>query len=557
MKIRYIVLFTCLLSVFLVPGLNKKVQAQKAFEVSKNLEIFTTLYKEINTYYVDEIQPSDLMETGIESMLKTLDPYTVFIPESKIEDVRVMTTGKYGGIGALIQRREDYVIISEPYEDSPSDKAGLKAGDKILAIDGKSMKGLSSSDVSELLKGEAGTSFLMEVEHYGNGKADQITITRENIQIPDIPFYEVLENQVGYIKLTGFTQQAGVKFKKAFNELRAKAQLNGLIIDLRDNGGGLLNEAVDIVNLFVPKGELIVNTKGRLADRSKSYHTRLDPTDTELPIVVLVNSQSASASEILSGSVQDLDRGLIVGHRTYGKGLVQNVLPLSYNSQLKVTVAKYYIPSGRCIQAIDYSHKDENGHFGIIPDSLISEFTTKNGRKVYDGGGVQPDVITELPEIGEVTINLFGKNMFFDFANEFYLKNEKIDPAANFEISDQVYDEFVEFLKKREFTYATLTERKLEELQKVAEDEKYKEKLESLLIELEKEISSCKTNDLEMYKDQIKEILKAEIVTRYYYQKGRVETMLKNDPEVAKAIELIGNKVQYKTLLTGHLKDIN
>ncbi len=553
MKSRYTKLIFGILTVLIISNSLGRVHAQKAFEVSKNLEIFTTLYKELNTYYVDELQPTDLMETGIGSMLETLDPYTVYIPESQIEDVRVMTTGKYGGIGALIQKQGDHVVITEPYKDSPSDKVGLKAGDKIIAIDGKSMVGLNSSDVSELLKGEAGTMFNMEIERFGVRKT--MEIIRENIKIPDITFHDVLDNQMGYIKLTGFTHKAAVKFKQAYTELKAETPLNGLIIDLRDNGGGLLNEAVDIVNLFVPKDELVVNTIGRLADRSKTYKTRFEPMDTEIPIVVLVNNQSASASEILSGSIQDMDRGVVMGHRTYGKGLVQNVIPLSYNSQLKVTVAKYYIPSGRCIQAIDYSHKDENGHFTKIPDSLVSEFSTKNGRKVYDGGGVQPDVKTDLPEIGEVTINLFAKNMIFDFVNDFYSKNSQIVPPNEFEISEAIYNDFIQYLKDNKFTYTTMTERKFEELRIIAEEENYKDNLEALLSSLEKEVASCKENDLEIYKDQIQEILKGEIVTRYYYQSGRVEAMLKKDPEVNEALKLLSAKDRYKEILEGHLQE--
>ena len=524
-------------------------QNQNQFEISKNLEIFNTLYKELNTYYVDDLEAGELMQTGIEAMLETVDPYTIYIPESKIEDVRMMTTGKYGGMGSLIQKQGEYVVITEPYEGSPSAKAGIKAGDRIISIDGKNMIGKSSSDVSTLLKGEAGTSITLEIEKQFSGERIEYEITRENIKIPDVPYYGIVGENTGYIKLTGFTQHASRNVRNALKDLKSNNNISSLILDLRNNGGGLLSEAVNIVNLFVDKGKLVVTTKGKMPEKDKSYNTRYTAIDKEIPLIVMVNSQSASASEIVAGAIQDFDRGIILGHRTFGKGLVQNVIPLNYNTQMKITVAKYYIPSGRCIQAIDYSHKDENGRFEKIPDSLVTEFKTQNGRKVFDGGGIMPDIKTSYKDIGEITINLFSKNIIFNFANKYYYENDTIITADKFEVSDDLYNDFIKYVKEQDFEYATQTERKLADLRRISSDESYSEELNDLLNKMEEELSVAKENDIHKHKEDIKQFLLSEIVTRYYYLEGRIESSLKFDPDLESALELFNDSEKFTSIL--------
>ena len=524
------------------------------FEIIKNLDIFTEIYKQLDIHYVDPISPGQLMKTGVDSMLGTLDPFTNFIPEADIEDVTLMTTGQYGGIGAIIQKQGDFVTISELYEGFPADKSGLIAGDKILEVDGQSAKGKNTEEVSKILKGEPGTTIRLLISREETAKPFEVLVKRENVKIDNIPYYGMLENGVGYIKLSGFTQDAGREVKKAFTELKEKNDLKGFILDLRGNGGGLLNEAVDIVNIFVDKGELVVSTKGKDIAKNKSYSTHTKPLDTEIPIVVLVDRASASASEIVSGAIQDLDRGVIIGQRTYGKGLVQNVLPLSYKSKLKITVAKYYIPSGRCIQAIDYSHRDEEGHAYKVPDSLISEFTTKSGRKVYDGGGIDPDVTIEPQKFNSITQALFTEFIIFDYANKFRREHDKIDDPEKFEITDDIYNDFIKFVDSRNFDYTTESEIAVNTLKKITEKEHYLNSVTPELEALEKKLMHNKSEDIITHRDEISEILKIEIATRYYYQKGKIKASLSNDPEIKKAIVLIGNQQEYNNILSSTTK---
>jgi carboxyl-terminal processing protease len=528
------------------------------FEISKNLDIFTELYKQLDINYVDEVNPGDLMKTGIDAMLETLDPFTNYIPESQIEDYQLLTTGQYGGIGALIHKQGDYVVVSEPYEGFPAQKHGLIAGDKILEVDGKSAKGKSTEEVSNVLKGEPGTSITILVERLNTDEPIAIELQRENVKIDNIPYYGMLNEHIAYIKLSGFTHNAGEEVKKAFSELKENNDLKGLVFDLRGNGGGLLNEAVDIVNIFTDKGELVVSTKGKESSRNKSYYTTNKPVDLEIPLVFLVDPGSASASEIVAGAMQDLDRGVILGQRTYGKGLVQNVLPLSYNSKVKVTVAKYYIPSGRCIQAIDYSHKDEDGYAHKVPDSLLAEFQTKNGRKVFDGAGIEPDIYFEPEQMSPITMSLFTKYVLFDYANEFYLGHDSIPSAEEFVFTDEMYDDFVEYVNNREdFEYTTATEKTLQKLIEVSEKEAYYASISAEIEALQEILNHNKDEDLLTHKDIISEILAIEIVSRYYYQKGKVITSLKSDPEVKKAIELIEETTNYGSILSGKSAGMN
>ncbi|TNF23658.1 MAG: PDZ domain-containing protein [Bacteroidetes bacterium] len=519
------------------------------FEISKNLDIFITLFKELNLYYVDETQPGDLMEEGINGMLESLDPYTTFIPESDIEDYRFMTTGQYGGIGALIRKKDSLVVVAEPYEDFPAMKAGLVAGDIILEVNGKSTEGKSTSDVSAILKGQPQTEVKVKVQRYGKDKPFDVTIVREEIQIKSVPYFGMLNNEVGYVTLSSFTDNCSKEVKDAVVALKEKG-MKKLVLDLRGNPGGLLNEAVALSNLFVPKGEMIVSTKGKVKEWNKDYRATQTPLDKDIPLVVLVNSGSASASEIVSGVIQDLDRGVVVGQRTFGKGLVQTTRPLSYNSQLKVTTAKYYIPSGRCIQALDYSHRNEDGSVGKVPDSLISVFQTKAGRLVYDGGGINPDVEVEPLQLSDVAFNLGVKMLYFDFATEYFHNHPNIAPVSEFKVNDELYAEFRKWLETKDFDYTTDSEKMLEKLKEVAEDEKYYKRIRTEYEALEAKVKHDKEKDLEDFQDEVKDLLRGELVSRYYHQRGRIQAMLEEDQEVNKALELFANMEEYNRILT-------
>ncbi len=541
--------------IILLSSSSLKAQNENNFEISKNLEIFISMYNELNKNYVDELNPGELMVTGIESMLETLDPYTVYIPESQIEDYRMMTTGQYGGIGSLIHRKGEYVVISEPYEGYPAQKSGLIAGDRLLSINGEEMTGKPSDEVSKFLKGQPGTSITLVVERDGEDKPLEFEVKRENITIKDIPYYGMLNEDIGYIKLTGFTQQAGNKVKNAYVDLQKDSKPSGLILDLRNNGGGLLQEAVNITNIFVDKGQLVVSTKGRLKDKNQDHYTRFTGIDTKIPLVVLINAHSASASEIVAGAIQDMDRGVILGQRSFGKGLVQNVIPLSYNSQMKVTVAKYYIPSGRCIQAIDYSMKDEDGYFTKIPDSLVNEFKTRNGRLVYDGGGIEPDIVLPPKKFSPILASLFTKYLIFDFATKYAREHPEIGPPEDFRITDEIYNDFVAFLSDKDYDYVTASEKKLEELKESATRENSFNAIEEQYSMLKKAMMHNKEEDLQTYREEISELLKMEIVTRYFYQEGKIRASLNTDPEIERAIEILENPKLYQSVLDGSYQE--
>jgi carboxyl-terminal processing protease len=465
-----------------------------------------------------------------------------------------MTTGQYGGIGALIHKNGDFVVISEPYEGFPAQKAGLRAGDKILEINGKSMVDKNSDEVSEILKGQPGIELELKIDRVGVTDPFVVSVMREEIKIPNIPYYGMLRGGIGYIRLNSFTQNAGNEVKKAFTELKSNNELKGIIIDLRGNGGGLLNEAVNICNIFVDQNQLIVSTKGKIASKNQDHMTRFAPVDKDIPLAILVDKGSASASEIVAGAIQDLDRGVIIGQRTYGKGLVQNVVPLTYNSQVKITVAKYYIPSGRCIQAIDYFHKDQNGLSEKVPDSLISEFNTKNGRLVYDGGGIEPDVDMTAQKLSKISQVLITKYLLFDYANQYALEHASIDPPDQFVVTDETYNELIAFLKDKNYDYQTASEEALEKLKTTATKENYFDAIEPEYNALKSKILHDKSEDLITYKEEIKFLLKDEIVSRYYYQKGRIVASLSDDPEIAKAIEVLEGTATYLAILDGTIK---
>ncbi len=524
-----------------------KSQNTNYFETSKNIEIFTDLYKELDMFYVDEVNSGDLIKTAIDEMLNSLDPYTTYIPESDIEDYRFMTTGQYGGIGAMITKRGDYVLISEPYEGFPAQKAGLMAGDKILEVNGKSAKGKTTEELSSILKGQPNTEVTILIERDGETFAKKFN--REKVTVKSVPYYGFLEDGIAYIKLRSFTRNCANDIKSALSDLKSEQELKGIILDLRSNPGGLLNESIDIVNLFVDKGEEIVTTKGKIKDWDKTYVAKYNPVDEKTPLIVLINSNSASASEIVSGSVQDLDRGLIIGRRSFGKGLVQQSRKLPYNSQLKVTVAKYYIPSGRCIQALDYSNRNEDGSVGKVPDSLISTFYTRNGREVKDGGGVTPDIKTENEEVSDISISLMNKRLVFDFATQFRYKNEKIESIENFEITDEIFNNFVEFLSDKEYQYTTATEDALDIFKEITDEEGTSDLILEEFNLLTEKIKFNKENDLENNKEEIKEFISNEIVSRYYYQEGRIIDRLKHDKDIDEALRLFKNMDEYHSLL--------
>jgi len=527
-------------------------EKQNNFEIAKSLDIYNSLLRELNLNYVDEINPGELNETAIKAMLDGLDPYTVFIPESDIENAKFMTTGEYGGIGAIIQYDGEFTRISDPYYGWPAQKAGIIAGDVILEVNGVDCKKKNTQEVSNLLKGQPGTEVTLKLKRYGQEKPIEKTLKREKVKIDNIPYYKLFDNGIAYLQLSGFTRDAAKEVKEKFAEMRKKGQLKGFVLDLRGNGGGLMNEAVDIVNMFIPKGKPVVSMKGKAATANSLHPTTNDPVDLDIPLAVLVDGNSASASEIVAGAIQDYDRGVIIGERTFGKGLVQNILPLSYNTQMKVTVAHYYIPSGRCIQEIDYSHKKDTTQ--TKNDSLGKAFKTIHGRTVYEGHGIMPDVKVKRDPYAIVTAYLYGKNYIFDYANKYYSEHKSIDSADRFQIDEATYQDFMKFVKDKKFSYTTESEKAIEKLKKTAKDEGYLDKIKPQIELLEKNLAAEKANDLISNRKDIEELLRSEIVGRYYYQKGRIVASLNDDPDLKRAFEILLNtngKDEYHSILSG------
>ncbi len=531
-------------------GIAAQAPTEKYFDIARNLDIFATLLKEVNSYYVDDVNPNRMVKSGIDAMLNTLDPYTNYIPEDEIENYRTMTTGMYGGIGAIIGRRKDRNIILMPYNGFPADKAGLRIGDEILEIDGFDVKKKNSAEVSKLLKGQAGTKVKLKIVKLGKTEPEIIEFQRERIKVDNVPYFGMVSGNIGYIQLSEFTSDASREVKKGIEDLKAKGATK-LIFDLRDNPGGLLNEAVNISNLFIPKDKLVVNTKGKVAEWVKEYKALNPPFDTEIPIAVLISGKSASASEIVSGVIQDYDRGVLIGQKSYGKGLVQTTRPLTYNSQLKVTTAKYYIPSGRCIQAIDYSNRGSDGTVKKFADSLRMAFKTSNGRVVYDGGGVSPDVEVKRESYAQITASLISKDLIFDYASAYYLAHPKIVPAKEFQLSDAEYNDFVTWLKDKEYDYTTKVETSIKDLAAAAQKEKYYDEIKVQLDALKTRMAHNKEHDLEKNKDEIREVLEHEIVSRYYFEKGVKEAGFDDDPEVKEAVRVLNDTALYQKILSG------
>jgi carboxyl-terminal processing protease len=523
---------------------------ERYFEITRNLDIFSTLFKEVNAYYVDEINPNKLIKTGIDAMLASLDPYTNYIPEDDIEDYRTMTTGEYGGIGAVIGRRNGKNVIMMPYEGFPAHKAGLIIGDEILTVDDVEVTDKNTSEISQLLKGQANTSLIVEVKRYGIDKKLEIEITREKITIDNVPYSGMVSDGIGYIKLSDFTTGAGKEVKKSLERLK-KEGAQKIVLDLRDNPGGLLNEAVNVSNIFINQGSEVVSTKGKVTDWNKTYKALNQPSDTEIPVVVLTSRHSASAAEIVSGVIQDYDRGVLVGERTFGKGLVQATRPLTYNSQLKITTAKYYIPSGRCIQAINYSERNKDGSVSAMPDSLKSEFKTQRGRKVFDGGGVDPDIEVKKSIPASITISLASKGLIFDYALKYHFAHDNIATARDFKLTDEEYEEFVAWLSDKDFDYTTKVEKTIETLTKYAKKEKYYDKIEAEIKELESRVMHNKEQDLKEFSSEIRSFLEEKIVNQYYLIKGNFETRFDHDVQLQAAIDVLQDSQKYEELLTG------
>lgn len=522
-------------------------EKQNNFEIAKSIDIYNDLLRELNLNYVDEIDPAALNETAIDAMLQGLDPYTVFIPESEIESYKLMTTGEYGGIGAIIQYDGEYTRISDPYEGWPAQKAGLRAGDAILSVNGVDTHKKPTDQVSELLKGQPGTEVTLKIKRYGVEKPIEFTLKREKVKIDNISYATVFDNGIGYVSFNSFTKNAANEMKQHLVDMKKDHELKGFIIDLRGNGGGLLNEAVEIVNLFLPKGKPVVSTKGKSQQAASMYATSNQPVDEQIPLAILVDGGSASASEILSGAIQDYDRGVVIGQRTFGKGLVQNILPLSYNTQMKVTIAKYYIPSGRCIQEIDYSHKKDTTY--SKNDTLGKPFKTAAGRTVYEGHGIMPDIKIEPLKYATVTAYLYAKNFIFDYATKFVHEHASIAPADQFKIDDATYTDFMKFVKDKGFSYTTESEKKINEFKKLAKEEGYLESVGAQIEALEKKLKADKENDLVKNRPDIEELLRLEIVGRYYYQKGRIVASLDKDDDLNTAFEILLDKQRYESIL--------
>lgn len=546
-----------LIFIFLLTGISSSIfsqQTTKTFRISKSLSIFNSVLRELDMYYVDTLNHEKMIKHAVDNMLRSLDPYTVYIPETESDDISLMTTGEYGGIGSLITKTPEGICISEPYEGMPAQKHGLKAGDIIVEIDGEKLSGLSVAEASSKLKGTPSTEVHLKIKRYGQKKIIEKKFLRERIQLHPISFSKIAAPKTGYILLNDFTDQAALEVKSTIQEMIRQHQIESVILDLRNNGGGLIDEAVKIMGYFVPKGTEIVSTKGKGAQVSYTYKTTLEPIFPDMKIIVLVNSASASASEILAGAIQDLDRGIIIGERTFGKGLVQNIRPVSYGGHVKITTAKYHIPSGRCIQAIDYAQRHEDGSLKRLPDSLTNEFKTRKGRIVKDGGGIIPDSITRDERKINIAYYIFAQNLYFDYATRYAAQYETIAHPAQFKLTDSDFNDFVAFIKERKFTYTPQTKKYFDELHEFSKleglDKEAQNEFEALKLKLMPDMDT----ELNKNKEEILDLLSTEIIKRYYYQKGVIEYSLINDVDLKTATDLLNNPEKYQSLLQRGIK---
>lgn len=522
--------------------------AERYFEIAKNLDIFATLFKEVNALYVDEVNPNQLVRTGIDAMLGSLDPYTNYIPEDEVEDYRTMNTGQYGGIGAVTREINNRTVVTMIMEGYGAQKGGLKIGDEILKIDNVELARLTREQSSQMMKGQIGTPVSLTVKRPGTDAPITLKFVREKIKLHNVPFYGLIADDIGYIQLSDFTPDAGREVKNALVALKEKGARNA-ILDLRGNPGGLLLEAVNITNLFIPKGKLVVSTKGKIPEHNLNYESLNVPLDVDMPVAVLINRGSASASEIVAGTLQDYDRGVVVGEKSYGKGLVQVSRPLSYNSQLKVTTAKYYTPTGRCIQVLDYTHRRDDGSVGSIPDSLKKEFKTPNGRVVFDGGGIDPDIKTKPMEAHPLTQVLFEKGFIFDYASLYAAKRTEPVDSKTFSLTNEEYQQFVQWMNGKNYEYKSLMEFQLEQFTEEAKKERYYQDIKGQLDQVVSRISENKKNELMLYKDQIKMLLEEEIVSRFHLEKGSIEARFKYDTDVMEAVKILHDPARYRKIL--------
>ncbi len=540
-----------LVAIMAIGLISSTAPSDRFFEISKNMEILSSVYAEVNRYYVDTIDANKLMKTGIDAMLGSLDPYTNYIPEDDIEDFRFISTGQYGGIGALIGTRNNRVLILLPYEGFPAHNSGLKVGDEILEIDGHDVRGNQTNDISKLLKGQADTEVNLLIKRFNHPEPFVLTLTRKRITVKNVPYYGMINEEVGYFRLTGFTQNAGANVQEAIEKLKAQGAKK-YVFDLRGNGGGLLNEAVNISSLFVPRGSEVVSMRGKVSKWNETFYTQNEPILKNEPIIILTDGHSASASEIVSGVIQDYDRGVLIGRKTYGKGLVQATMNTAYNSKVKVTTAKYYIPSGRCIQAIDYADRDEHGRAKRIPDSLLVAFKTANGRTVYDGAGLFPDIEVEQIKRHPVVGALKGQNLLFDFGTLFYYTKDSVQDPKTFTVSDELYDEFKAWLQDKTYSYTTESEKLLKELQQSLEKDSLGASIEAELNELQRKIDLQKSNDLDEAKSQICAEISREISSHYYLDKGLTESAFSYDVDILKALETLSSPEMYKEAITNN-----
>lgn len=546
----YRVLANIFLLYFIAFSLSSQTKDEKYFKINKNLSVFNSILRELDAYYVDTLDYDKVVLTGINSMLSSLDPYTVYMPEEMNDDLKMMTTGEYAGIGALIMQKDGRVVISEPYEGMPAQKNGLLAGDVILEVDGVSATGKTTAQVSEMLKGKNGTEITIKIERWNEKKPIVKKFIRENIQFNPVTYYAVLGNGVGYLMLNDFTDKAALEFKNAVNDMMKTGQIKSLIVDVRNNPGGLVDEAVKIMGYFVPKGTSIVSTKGRNFETDRTYKTPSDPVFPEMKLAVMVNRGSASASEILAGALQDLDRGIVIGERTFGKGLVQSIRPVGYGGNIKVTMAKYYTPSGRCVQALDYSHRNEDGSVGRIPDSLTTAFKTANGRIVRDGGGVLPDSVTTDSRKLNIAYYILMQNHYFDYATRYAQKHKSISSPDKFSLTDAEFNDFVNYLvNEKKFTYTTQTENYFKQLAEVAQFEGFDQTAKAEFDALKARLMPDVEKNIHDNRKEIEEMLTVEIIQRYYFQKGQVQYMLKDDTDLKVATDFLKNNSRYNQVL--------
>ncbi|HOL00574.1 MAG TPA: S41 family peptidase [Paludibacteraceae bacterium] len=548
MKKTSLLSFLLLLIPFIIFAQNQT--SSRTFRISKNLNIYNSIFRELDMFYVDTLNYDKIVRTSIDKMLDNLDPYTVYIPEEETEDLTFMTTGEYAGIGALIMKKGDEVVVSEVYEGMPAQRNDIRAGDVILEVDGQKTTGMSVDKVSALLRGFPNTQIKIKIKRYGEKKIIEKKFIREKIQIKPIVYAGQVAEKIGYIQLGEFTDGVAFELKSSLNELVKNYHITSLILDIRSNGGGLVDEAVKILGYFLPKGTEVVTTRGKNKELDRIYKTPTEPIYPDMKLAILVNRSSASASEILAGAIQDLDRGVIIGERTFGKGLVQNIRAINFGGHLKVTTAKYYIPSGRCIQAIDYSHRNEDGSVGYVPDSLTSEFSTRNGRKVRDGGGIVPDIPTDSSRKLNIAHYIYAQNLYFDFATQYAYQHPTIAPPESFELSEKDFNDFINFLKERNFTYTSQTEKYYNQLYQIAEIEGLDSIAQPEFEALKKKLTPDIDKNIQANKNDIVDFLSLEIIKRYYFQKGQIQYSLRNDNDLQSALDVLQSEDKYKKILS-------